>query len=700
MNLKVVVIGGLFVGLLGPMSIGAYYSSTQQRQQLLADARDQHARATDVLALGVQKALWDLTPEGAVPLIQSVMQDTRIAQATVYDNQGSIFHEEAVADRRLGEILSLEKPVQNGDEVIGKVVVAFSMHQAEEAVRKELMQTLAISGVQAAVCIMILVALINARVLRRVQRIKSEANALARKKLAEPFLWEPTDEIGELGNALESTRQSLQSLFAELEAKNVELRDINLNLEDLVAQRTATIKMILDNVQSGFLLVDRNLNCLDGYTQSCVTLLGTDAITGRPLVELMRMDDRLRVHFQLCMDQVFEDFLPEEVSLGQVPQRFHLGDRAVSCAGTTIRGKDGAVEKVLFTIVDVSELERAEAENRANRALIRILQNMDSFREFVSESNDRLMHTMKAIKAGDESRLRRELHTLKGNAAAFGMDELAQLIHHVEDQQSITQKYIAQIEGEFARFLDEHFELLRIRLNEESEELIQIRQSLIQQLRESLSSEHPAPNLRRAVMSWLDEVQRVPAPSLLGPIAPYVQRLAEQLGKSVEFSIHGGEMRVDGGRFKPLFQNLIHLVRNSVDHGIETEMERGDKSPTASVSIEFSVEREHYLICVRDDGRGIDTSRLRAKAVERRLMSAKEADTIPDSQALDLVFADGVSTAVAVTDTSGRGVGMSSVKAAVDDLGGSISIQSVLGQGTTFVIRVPIVAQQETQKAA
>lgn len=693
LSLRVVVIGGVFAGLLVPMSIGTYYSTTRQEERLLAQADAAHKRVTDVLALGVQKALWDLAPEGAAPLVKSVMDDPRVVQATIVDGQGAVFHEEKDEARRLGTVRTLELPVKNEAQEIGKVRIDFSLASAEEDIRSRMLETFVVSAVQASACLLILVLLLNRRVLARIETLKRQAGLLAAKSLDEPFKWEATDEIGDLGVCLESTRLSLKELFSELERKNADLASINLNLENIVAERTATIKMILDHVKSGFLLIERAQTIESGYTRSCEVLMDakdSGGLAGSKLTRALGLKDNAAAHFEACVDQVFEDIFPEEVSLEQIPRRAHVGGRTLSIEGSTVRNKQGQVTKILFTVIDVTLLEQTEKENRSNRAMVRILQNIASFRDFVHESKDRLGTAKKAFAAADEATVRRELHTLKGNSSAFGLEDLASLVHSVEDEVRIASAHLQKVESAFAGFLEDRYELLKIKFGHEEPPVFGVALEQLDQLTSDIARAASPAEAATKVKRWKLDIQKVAVETLLGPIANYIETLASQRGKLIRLEVIGGKTRVNPATVKPLVQNLIHLVRNAIDHGIEAPADRSGKDETARLELRFTETSEGLSVVVGDDGRGIDARRVVEKAIQRGLLDQTRAARLSQDEALALIFADGLSTAESVSDTSGRGVGMSAVKEVVDRLGGTIVIRSRPGKGTEFEIDLPI----------
>ena len=168
--------------------------------------------------------------------------------------------------------------------------------------------------------------------------------------------------------------------------------------------------------------------------------------------------------------------------------------------------------------------------------------------------------------------------------------------------------------------------------------------------------------------------------------------LARSLGKDVELVLIGEETEIDKTMIEDLSDPIIHLIRNAVDHGIEPTADRvaAGKSPKSEVRLEARQEGDHILLLISDDGRGMNPERLRAKAVEKGLISDEEANVMDERQSYNLVFLPGFSTKDAITDVSGRGVGMDVVKTNIQKLNGSIEIKSALGKGTTFIISLPL----------
>ncbi|MDR3055528.1 MAG: chemotaxis protein CheA [Zoogloeaceae bacterium] len=168
--------------------------------------------------------------------------------------------------------------------------------------------------------------------------------------------------------------------------------------------------------------------------------------------------------------------------------------------------------------------------------------------------------------------------------------------------------------------------------------------------------------------------------------------LARQLGKDVELVLAGEETEVDKNMIEDLSDPLIHLIRNAVDHGVESPEVRAaaGKSAKSLVRLEARQEGDHIVIIVADDGNGMVPEVIRAKAVEKGLISEEEANTLDDRQSFNLILLPGFSTKTQISDVSGRGVGMDVVKTNIQKLNGSIEIRSEIGKGSVFLISLPL----------
>ncbi len=192
-----------------------------------------------------------------------------------------------------------------------------------------------------------------------------------------------------------------------------------------------------------------------------------------------------------------------------------------------------------------------------------------------------------------------------------------------------------------------------------------------------------------------DEVMRsrmLPIESVFSKFPRLVRDLAQKVGKKIDFIVEGKDTELDRSVAEQIGDPIIHLLRNSIDHGIEPEEKRlaAGKSETGQVRLAARHEENQIVIDVEDDGRGIDAEVIKQKAVSKGIISAEAAARMGEREALDLIFAPGFSTAEQISDISGRGVGMDIVRTNVERLNGSITVETEVGQGTRFTVRLPL----------
>jgi two-component system, chemotaxis family, sensor kinase CheA len=195
-------------------------------------------------------------------------------------------------------------------------------------------------------------------------------------------------------------------------------------------------------------------------------------------------------------------------------------------------------------------------------------------------------------------------------------------------------------------------------------------------------------DMHRGIM----DVRMLPLRDIFRRFPRAVRDIAGRLGKQIDFSMQGEGVEADKSVVEGLFEPLLHVIRNAVDHGAEPETERlkSGKSARARVTLRARRDGDMVIIEVEDDGRGIDPERIRQVARERGLAPDHRADALSDAEVRDLIFAPGFSTASQVTDLSGRGVGMDAVRTAVEKMGGRVGIDSALGHGTTIRLSLPL----------
>ncbi len=474
-------------------------------------------------------------------------------------------------------------------------------------------------------------------------------------------------------------RRALMEVRQQELARNAEL------LEGQVAQRTRAIRTILDNVAFGFLLVGRELEVLPGFTRSCSDLFGREPSAGTLLSELVDADERMECGIALLVDQVFEDLLPEEVSLDQLPSRFPVRGRILSVEASVVRDEHGDVESLLLSVSDITALEEAQRDAQRNRTLVSILGQRAAFSRFVVDTRE-LLEEAEAL--SDQTVVRRLVHTVKGNAASWGLSDVAATAHRVEDEDIITPAHVKLLHAEMERFLRESGDVVGLTYEPTLDPTCSVARSKVRELHhlvDSVRDQDHGAQLRR----WATTISQCPASELIGPMDMFVDGLAERLDKSIHLELEGMSTSVDPDIMAPVFRNLTHLVRNAVDHGIEHSADRGGKPSQGKLRIAVSSLADAYTVTVADDGRGIDIGRIVQKALAMNVVDPSELATMSRSDQLELIFHDGLSSAERTTETSGRGVGMAAMRRAARAGRGSISVSSTPNEGTQIVVRVP-----------
>lgn len=489
-----------------------------------------------------------------------------------------------------------------------------------------------------------------------------------------------------LQRQLERSRRRAEDVARRRELadlRNRELQRYSAALELEVRSRTIDLHTILDNVDSGFLLVDAQARVQPGFSKSCAALLNTAQLAGKPLHVLLAASPDKAAWLQLAVSQAFADELPEDVALAQIPQRHVVGERVLRLVPRVVRDA-GRVQRILVTLNDVTALEAARSEARTNQMLVSILAQREAFAMFITEAHTELVSVHAQIQ--DQGVVRRAVHTLKGNAASWSIDAIVDVCHRVESGSAIVVADLAAIADAFRGFLLAHRGLLSLTWDEDTGERYAVDAAQMSAL-EEIARE--AGDARDGLATWTARLVMKRAGDVIGPIGSFVERLAARLGKSVAFELAGADTLLDVRRLRPIVAVLPHLLRNALDHGVEPPEERGSKPARATVRLSIADESNGWRLVVEDDGRGIDTAVVQARAVAMGALSHDELAGLDEDDVVRLICIDGLSTADVTTDVSGRGAGMSAIREAVQRLGGQLSIWTESGVGTRIALRIP-----------
>lgn len=454
-------------------------------------------------------------------------------------------------------------------------------------------------------------------------------------------------------------------------------------LEELVQREMATaiareqaVQLILDNMTEGLLVVD-----LDGVAtpvRSAVTAswLG-DVPEGEPIWRWLAGDPALAERLSTNFCQIAWDLLPFEVTASQMPARIRRADRTYRLAYSQVF-EDGAFERVLISVSDITAELQAERDEAARREMEQVLKtllaNVEGFREGLDEVQ-RLIGRLGEL---DTPVLRaRALHTIKGSGAILGFTRFAEEVHAIEDvladdPDAWGPDLRVRLEGAWAT----SFDFVRP-LVAQDDSGVSLHAEEYEQFTAMLQTHQVAGAVVQAAQSWS-------CPSIAGTFdrfARLVERRCHKTGLQVDVQTTGCRVRVRGEGQAAAVASLVHVLRNSLEHGLELPEERraAGKSATATLLLAAEDVGTSLRITIEDDGRGVDVPKVRE--VGRRA-------GLPEDASLLACLCAGT-TRTSADLGSGRGVGMAAVRDAVSAIGGAIEVYTTPGQGTRFVLELP-----------
>lgn len=228
-------------------------------------------------------------------------------------------------------------------------------------------------------------------------------------------------------------------------------------------------------------------------------------------------------------------------------------------------------------------------------------------------------------------------------------------------------------------------------------ELVLTRNQLLEISRRNEDSEFKVPlqrlsNVTAELQEGVMKTRMQPIGNAWQKLPRIVRDLSSELGKQIELEMHGADTELDRQVLDLIKDPLTHMVRNSADHGLESTADRvaAGKPEQGTIRVSAYHEGGHIIICIADNGRGLNTERIKAKALSNGLASEADLEKMSEAQIHKFIFAPGFSTAAAVTSVSGRGVGMDVVRTNIDQIGGTIDVKSVPGEGSSFTIKIPL----------
>jgi two-component system chemotaxis sensor kinase CheA len=674
------------------------YFPTQQIEAARAALRLKAATYGTLVSRQVAPAIAFDDRETAREIFDAVAQDPDVESLTLMTANGATLHARGVpgswadaARKGVAKQVVVEPsgrigvvtPVISAEGPRGTLVLELSTRELDAGETK--VTRAAVSAGVVALAFGMLLAFAIARSLgRRIASIADTASAVASGDLDQKLVEvRGHDEIATLAAAFNAMLSQIQSLFGQIK-QSAEQEQARLG--SLVRERTheldvrnQAMRLVLDNVDQGFVSVDLAGQLAPERSAILDRWLGVPA-SGDTLFSYIDArfpgkGDYLRVGWEALA----EDWMPLEMRLDQLPRELENEELHLGLAYQPTFEND-VLTRILVIVSDMTpvvEKRRAEEEERELVTVVRkLLSDHGGFKEYLSEA-DELVRLITSGR-GDLALRLRTLHTLKGNSAIFGFESLVRLCHELEGRMQTSGTDLPQTDKDrlsaaWKRLREKVETLLKGRNNE----TIEIKRVDLHRIVANVNAGAPVSTITAVLRGWELE----PSEARLTRVADYARALAERLGKNpVEVRVESNDVRLDPEAWTDFWHALVHVIRNAIDHGIESPAERStaNKPEVAVVALRCLLEGDRLTIEVEDAGRGIDWAHVANAARRRGLPNGSHEELVQG------LFADGLSTRDTASETSGRGVGLSAVREACVRTGGEIRVSSTPGRGSKF----------------
>jgi len=520
----------------------------------------------------------------------------------------------------------------------------------------------------------------------------------------------PKAELSKLLKAFKRSNKQLSKIIKISDKQQEELKEISEDLN----KKSKKIQALLNHADQGFLSFADDFVVDDEYSLECEHLLGND-IARKDIAELLYPNEEDKQAFlkeALYNVSQESDVMIKDAMLSLLPQEVIVHRRAIHLDYKILENQSFMI--ILTNITKEKLLEKKIAKEQDILKMIVVIvsdptQFYDLVDDFKNFSNNRRIYINQHLSFHENlSALYRDIHTFKGSFSQLRMQNSVKKLHTFEsklsqmgtDSHQDNQQLIELLESaDMQRWLEEDLFLIKEILGAEffnKQHKLEVDDKFIFTIEDKITFLLHSDN--KHVTTYediLNEIQRAKGTTLNHALSLYpklVQEIAASQEKSVaDFKIIGGDDILVPIHFKPLIKSIVHIFRNAIDHGIETREQRllSHKSEEGHISCKVVSSEKSFTIIISDDGRGIDREKLKKKVLKSGIYNTFELENMSEEELLSLIFLDNVSTNDTITQLSGRGIGMSAVKAEVEKLSGTISVESTLGEGSVFTLNIP-----------
>ncbi|MFA6237664.1 MAG: ATP-binding protein [Bacteriovorax sp.] len=562
------------------------------------------------------------------------------------------------------------------------------------------------------------------------------AGEFSRGEFGQKFIPKTNDEIAVLGNTFNNMNLEIESLLEvkeemikskaliikDLEEAKAKLEDYSQNLEKKVKQRTIEIKKanvfmgaMVNSLDQGLMVFDKSLRCQSIYTTVCEKLFSL-VPNGKPLYEIIGLRNPKDIEsVKKWANLIFTAVAPFEHMAPLGPKSVVTGTnyydedfKHIALKYHPMKDQNNNIENIVVLASDVTKeirsIEISKEKEAYAKMIVKILNNKAQFQLFVNYVKV-IFENLSSCYNEQEETLNCEqalqlFHTLNGGFGLYNLFELQDLARKNEfsvtdfkNQKDEINKFpaiIAYFESRFIMNIKHIDELLQTHFLD-GNITREIEWSKIYSLKQLIDKSGSA----ELIEEYYDNLVTEPVIKYIEQYSDQLMTLAKESSKSIKpVIIRNGELKIDPAPFMEFFSVLIHVFKNCIEHGIESvsAREKAGKPPEGQIEVECAKIIEdgtsYLTISIQDDGGGIDPKRIKAKL--EQLYPNEDFSNIPPEEFINKIFDPYFTTNDKLRTHSGRGVGMSAVKDAVDNLNGTIRIESKLGRRTKFVFSLPL----------
>ncbi len=561
---------------------------------------------------------------------------------------------------------------------------------------------------------LILSLVFSRKITNPILQLISKTSEIAEGNLDGEVIVKTNDELRELGSSVNTMSTKIkkllddkQDMIQQLEVANAKLDEYNKNLEAIVAERTKELReannfitAMINSLDQGLFVFDKTKKCLDIFTNACETMFNRIP-KDLDVPKLLGLKNNEEEAFEKWSNVIFSNMMPFDAAKNLGPKNvvhsaYGKPDfQFISLNYYPMMDEDEKLENVVVVATDktaeVEAEERFKEKDAYVSMILNIIKSKKAFYDFLDEMEEMLINLSNFDKHEDLANIAMiAFHSMNGGFANYSISHLVKVARASETQiksfignRKELENLLVYLIDNFRKERDQMIQEIETQLAD-SKNKIEIDKSDLAQLKKRIEKGED-PNLL-----YIEYFEKSKIKSIFTPYADLIMQISKKINKPMmPLLVIGGDIRVNTDKIKEFSSSLVHLIRNCMDHGIETAEKRSqtDKPTEGSITVTCSkLSEDKIKIIVQDDGAGIVVAKIREVLTKKGIDHA----TLSDKEAMMYIFKPDFSTAEKLTELSGRGVGMSAIDQAIRNLGGKLDLESAPGRGSKFIFELPI----------